>query len=176
MGSEMCIRDSCKHSIHCVFSDFLELPHLGPQRKRPCAEKACRRPEPEESLLFPICAIAPRGIYGRSEQVGARSREREEGYSAWHKRRWHKRRWHKRRSERRNKRLSERQKTQSAVVRAGHAVAGAARDRLQGVAVEAPQARLAVAVAVTDALAPVAPASATSQQGSIQLPLSLIHI
>ena len=53
------------------------IPHLSSQRKRTCAEKnpicdsapwvgrpseACRRPEPEERLLFPIFASAPRGV------------------------------------------------------------------------------------------------------------------
>ena len=50
----------------------------------------------------------------------------------------------------------------NAVVHATHAVAGAARDRLQGAAEEAPQASLAVAVLVTVAPAQAAPASATS--------------
>ena len=73
---------------------YSEDDHTRPQRKRTCAEEnpncdsapwvgssrhvgaRSRR----ETLLLSQCAIAPRGMYGRPEQVGARSRGK--GYIA----------------------------------------------------------------------------------------------
>ena len=108
----------------------------------------------------PNCDSAP--WVGSPRHVGARSRRRGSSSQSAIAPRGIREIRASRRSEPGEKRYSAHQRRRNAVVHAALAVAVAARDRLQAVAFEAPQARLALRVAVTVALAPVALASATS--------------